>query len=118
VAVLAGLPFGARGVAIAAVMASLLIALPSIMYAGRPIGIGAALVIRAVGPQLVGAICTAALGWWLQTSLLADYSGLVRIILSGGFCSGIYLAIVVGLFRLNEPIRVAGAIVKDLMGRR
>ena len=118
VAVLAGLPFGARGVAIAAVMASLLIALPSIMYAGRPIGIGAALVIRAVGPQFVGAICTAGLGWWLQTSLLADYSGLVRIVLSGGFCASIYLAIVVGLFRLNEPIRVAGAIVKDLIGRR
>src|SRR5450631_523172 len=39
VAVVAGLPFGARGVAIAAVLASLFIALPSIIYAGRPIGI-------------------------------------------------------------------------------
>jgi O-antigen/teichoic acid export membrane protein len=118
VAVLAGLPFGARGVAIAAVVASLLIALPSIIYAGRPIGIGAALVIRAVGPQLVGAIVTAALGWWLQGALLADYSSLVRIILSGGFCASVYLAIVVGLFRLNEPIRVASRVVSDLIGRR
>jgi len=118
VAVLAGLPFGARGVAIAAVMASLLIALPSIIYAGRPIGIGAALVVRAVGPQLIGAISTAAAGWWLQTALLTDYSSFVRIVLSGGFCASIYLAIVVGLFRLNEPIRVASAIVKDLIGRR
>ena len=118
VAVLAGLPFGARGVAIAVVVASLLIALPSIIYAGRPIDIGAALVVRAVGPQLVGAISTAALGWWLQTALLTDYSSFVRIILSGGFCATIYLAIVVGLFRLHEPIRVAGAIVRDLMGRR
>ena len=118
VAVLAGLPFGARGVAIAVVVASLLIALPSIIYAGRPIDIGAALVVRAVGPQLVGAISTAALGWWLQTALLTDYSSFVRIILSGGFCATIYLAIVVGLFRLHEPIRVASAIVRDLMGRR
>jgi PST family polysaccharide transporter len=118
VAVLAGLPFGTSGVAVAVVLASSLIALPSITYAGRPIGIGAPLVIRAVGPQVIGAISAAALGWWLQTMFLGDYSSLVRIFLSGVFCSCIYLAIVVGLFRLTEPIRVAGAIVKDLMGRR
>src|SRR6266478_598625 len=54
VALLGGLPFGAKGVATATVIASLLIAVPSIVYAGRPIGIGAPLVIRAVGPQLIG----------------------------------------------------------------
>ena len=118
VAVLGGLSFGPRGVAIASVVASSLIAVPSIVYAGRPIGIGAALVIRAVGPQLIGAITTAAAGWWLQTTLLADYSSFLRILLSGGFCTCIYLAIVVGLFRSNEPLRVAGRIVQDLMGKR
>jgi O-antigen/teichoic acid export membrane protein len=118
VAVAGGLPFGAKGVATAAVVASLLIAVPSITYAGRPIGIGAALVIRAVGPQLIGAISTAALGWWMQTAFLTDYSSFVRIFMSGAFCMCIYLAIVVGLFRLSEPIRVAGRIVKDLMGKR
>jgi O-antigen/teichoic acid export membrane protein len=118
VAVLAGLPFGTSGVAVAVVLASSLIALPSITYAGRPIGIGTALVIRAVGPQLIGAISTAALGWWLQTAILTDYSSFARVFLSGVFCMCIYLAIVVGLFRLSEPIRVAGRIVKDLMGKR
>ena len=59
-AVLGGLPFGATGVAVAVVMTSLLLAVPSISYAGRPIGVGAALVIRAVGQQLIGAISTAA----------------------------------------------------------
>jgi O-antigen/teichoic acid export membrane protein len=118
VAVLGGLPFGPSGVALAVVLASSLIALPSITYAGRPIGIGAPLVIRAVGPQVIGAIGTAALGWWLQTTFLGDYSSFVRIFLSGVFCTCIYLAIVVGLFRLTEPIRVAGRIAKDLMGKR
>jgi PST family polysaccharide transporter len=118
VAVLGGLPFGPSGVAFAVVLASSLIALPSVTYAGRPIGIGAALVIRAVGPQLIGAISIAALGWWLQTALLNDYSSVVRIFLSGGFCTCIYLAIVVGLFRLSEPITVAAAIVRDLLGKR
>jgi len=118
VAVLGGLPFGAKGVAMAVVMASLLIALPSITYAGRPIGIGAALVIRAVRPQLIAAISAAVGGWWLQTATLTDYSSFVRIFLSGGFCVCIYLAIVVGLFRLSEPIKVAGSIVQDLLRKR
>jgi PST family polysaccharide transporter len=113
VAVLGGLPFGATGVAVAVVMTSLLIAVPSISYAGRPIGIGVALVIRAVGQQLIGAISTAAGGWWLQTTALTHCSGFVRIFLSTGFCISIYLIIVVGLFRLTEPIKVAGAVVQD-----
>src|SRR6202011_4680283 len=71
VAVLGGLPFGAEGVAMAVVMASLLIAVPSITYAGRPIGIGAGLVMRAVGHQLIGGISIAVAGWWLQTTALS-----------------------------------------------
>jgi len=42
----------------------------------------------------------------------------VRICLSGSFSILIYLAIVVGLFRLSEPIRVAGSIVQDLLRKR
>jgi PST family polysaccharide transporter len=118
VAVLGGLPFGARGVAVAVVMASLILAVPSIIYAGRPIGIGAALVIRAVRPQLIGAISVASAGWWLQSTMLGDYSSFVRIFLSGGFCICIYLALVVGLFRLSEPIKVAGSIMQDLLRNR
>ncbi len=95
-----------------------LIALPSVTYAGRPIGIGADVVIRAVGPQLAGAISAAAAGWWLQTALLADYSGFIRIFVSGCFCTCIYLAVVVGLFRCSEPLRVAGTIARDLIGKR
>ncbi|SDS99231.1 lipopolysaccharide biosynthesis protein [Bradyrhizobium canariense] len=118
VAVLAGLPFGANGVAVAVVIASLLLALPSIIYAGRPIGIGAALVMRAVGTQLIGAISVVAGGWWLQTTALTDYSSFARVLLLCGWCTCIYLAIVVGLFRLIEPIKVAGSIARDLLGNR
>jgi len=113
VAVLGGLPFGTTGVAVAVVMTSMLLAVPSISYAGRPIGIGVALVIRAVGQQLIGAISTAAGGWWLQTTALTHCSGFVRIFLLTGFCISIYLIIMVGLFRLTEPIKVAGAVVQD-----
>lgn len=117
VAVLGGLPFGATGVAVAIVITSLLIAVPSISYAGRPIGIGAALVMRAVGQQLIGAIGTVAGGWWLQTTALTHCSTFARMFLSIGFCISIYLIIVVGLFRLTEPIKVAGTIVNDRLWR-
>jgi len=115
VAALAGLPFGATGVASAGVIASALIAVPSIVYAGRPIGIGAALVIRAVGPQTIGAICAAVAGWSLEATALTDCSSIVRILLSTGFCVCVYLIMVVGLFRLTEPIRIAGSIARDLL---
>lgn len=117
-AVLGGLPFGAIGVAVAGVIASILIAMPSITYAGRPIGIGSTLVIRAVGPQLVGAISAAAGGWWLHMTTLADWSSLMRIALSALFCAGVYLAVVVGLFGLTEPLRVARSVVHDRLRSR
>ena len=90
VAVLGGLPFGATGVAVAVVMTSLLLAVPSISYAGRPIGIGAALVIRAVGQQLIGAISTAAGGWWLQTAFSPIVPASSASFWSTGFCISIY----------------------------
>jgi PST family polysaccharide transporter len=96
----------------------MLVALPSVTYAGRPIGIGAALVIRAVGPQLIGAVSASVLGLWMQSELLTHYSGFVRMVISGGFCASIYLAIVVGLFGRSEPIKVAGRVAKDLIWKR
>jgi PST family polysaccharide transporter len=117
VAVLGGLSFGTRGVAIAVVMASLLLAVPSIAYAGRPIGVGAARVFRAVRPQLIGAIGTTAVGWWLQRTALTDFPSFVRILLSASICACTYFIIVVGLFRLTEPIKVASTVLQDQLWR-
>jgi PST family polysaccharide transporter len=108
-----GLPYGTTGVAVAGVIASILIAIPSINYAGRPIGIGSTLVIRAVGPQLIGAISAAAGGWLLQMTGLAHWPSPVRIVSSAALCACIYLIVVVGLFRLTEPLRVARMALHD-----
>jgi O-antigen/teichoic acid export membrane protein len=113
VAVLAGLPFGTTGVAVACVIASVLIAIPSINYAGRPIGLGSALVLQAVGPQMIGAIGAVAAATWLQMTLLAHFSSLVRIALSASVCACIYLAVVVGLFRVTEPMRISRSVLQD-----
>jgi PST family polysaccharide transporter len=117
VAILAGLRFGAEGVAIALVVAGWLIAFPSVSYAGRPLGIGVALVIRAVGGPLLGATIAAAAGWWLQIAFLLNFSNLFRIFLSASLCISIYLLIVVGLLRITEPIRVAGRLAQHFRTR-
>jgi O-antigen/teichoic acid export membrane protein len=111
-AVLAGMPFGPKGVAVACLIEGVLIAFPSISYAGRPIGVGSALAIRAVGRQLIGAIGAAAGGTWLQMTALGHLPVLVRIIVSTCFCACAYLAVVVGVFRLSEPLRVARSVVQ------
>jgi drug/metabolite transporter (DMT)-like permease len=72
-------------VAAAVVMTSLLLAVPSISYAGCPIG-------AARG------------GWWFQTIALTHYSGLVRIFLSTGICVSIYL-IMVACFGIPSRLR-------------
>jgi len=116
-AVLAGLPFGPSGVAIACLIEAVLIAIPSISYAGRPIGVGSAQVIRAVWRQLIGAISAAAGGTWLQMTALDHLPGLARIVVSTSICACIYLGVVVGLFRLSEPLRVARSVVQGRLGK-
>jgi PST family polysaccharide transporter len=117
VAILVGLPYGAEGVTIASVASCWLVAFPSVVYAGRPLGIGAPLVFRAVGPQLLGAVVTVAAGWWLQTVFLTSFSTSARILLSSFLSASIYLLIVVGFFRRTEPLRVAGRLILDFGAR-
>jgi len=120
VAVLAGLPFGPMGVAIAIAVAGALISFPAVGYAGRPVGIDAASAFQSVKRQLIGSILTVIVGWGLQLTVFAHIPSPERMILSAGICALFYLTIVAGLFRLTEPMRVAGRLLQDHlpMGRR
>jgi hypothetical protein len=68
--------------------------------------------MRAVAPQLIGALATAAAGWLLQMTVSSHWPSLLRIVSSAAACTAIYLVIVVGLFGLREPIRVARSVVE------
>jgi O-antigen/teichoic acid export membrane protein len=118
VAALCGLPFGAQGVAVATVVAGFLLSLPAILYAGRPIGIDAALVLRATLPQMIGAFASAAGGWWLGIAMPTDYPSYARIFWLSGFCVCIYFFVVLIVFRLTEPIKIAQSIVRDYLQDR
>lgn len=113
VAVFAGLPFGPIGVASAISIAGALIAFPSVSYAGKLVGIDATSAFRAVKPQLIGSVLTVALGWYFQSTILAGFSSLVRLILSGMFCASVFLFIVVVLFRCTEPIKILFRFAED-----
>jgi len=112
-AILVGLPFGAEGLAIALAVVGWLIAFPCVVYAGRPLGIGAALALRAVRGPLLGATITCATGWWLRAAFLVQFTSLFRLFLLTFLCASIYLFIVVGLLRVIEPIRVASKLAQD-----
>jgi PST family polysaccharide transporter len=114
VAITCGLPFGIKGVAIAIVAASALVAFPSISYAGRPAGIGATLVVRAVWRQLIGSILCAGAGWLLQIGLLQQAASVSRIGASACFSIAVYLVIVVGVLRLIEPLQVVRRLMRRL----
>jgi O-antigen/teichoic acid export membrane protein len=118
VAVVVGLSFGLVGMAVAVSLAGCLIAFPAVSYAGKPVGIDAASAFQTVKRQLVGAILTAVVGWLLQWTFLSDFSSLSRILLSVGFCALFYLSLVVGLFRLTEPIKVASHILSNYLPTR
>src|SRR5439155_14134248 len=77
-ALLVGIRFGITGVVVAYTAYMYLIFLPAVSYAGRPLGIGAAEVIKAAGPQVFGAVTSAAIGFFLRSTVLRDVPGIQR----------------------------------------
>jgi PST family polysaccharide transporter len=117
-ALLAGLPFGTRGVVIAYVICMFILFIPAIAYAGRPLNIGAADVVRVVWRPLVGSLAAAAVGFALRYTLLANTTGLLRISGLTAAYLVVYLGLVVGFFRLRTPIGVSLHLVRDFLPER
>jgi PST family polysaccharide transporter len=109
----AGLPFGLIGVATAYAIATYCLFVPALVYAGQPFGIGAKDVLRAVGPQTVAALVTVAIGLTVQRLFLQDHSELTRFVISVPICVAVYLAVVVGAFRVTRPIHLAHSLLRD-----
>jgi PST family polysaccharide transporter len=113
VALTAGLPFGAMGVAIAYTVAMFCLFVPALVYAGRPIGIGVSDVLSAIGPQMGSAIIAVALGLTMQRLFLREFSELARFIVSIPICVTTYLAMVLGVFRITGPLKLASSLLRD-----
>jgi PST family polysaccharide transporter len=109
----AGLPFGPIGVATTYTIAVFVMAVPALVYAGRPLGIGAKDVLRAVGPQTIAGLAAVAFGWILQRLFLSDFSLIARFFISATLCLAAYLAVVVAVFRVTGPLRLALSALRD-----
>jgi PST family polysaccharide transporter len=117
-AVLCGLPFGQIGVAIALVISAYILFFPGIYYAGKPMEIGVGDVMKVVGPQVVGSLAAATVGFALRYTVLAGCSSVVRSLLLTLVCSVTYFAIVVLFFRVRTPLRIVGSLVHEAVPLR
>ena len=118
VALAAGLPFGPIGVAGAYAIVTFVLAVPALVYAGRPLGIDIKDVLRAVGPQAVAGLVAVALGLIVQNIIFVNFSPLARFFISAHICLAIYLVVMVGLFRVTRPLRLAFSLLRHSMPKR
>lgn len=117
VALFCGLPFGGLGIAAAYAVSSYCLFIPALAYAGKPLGIGAGAVLKAVGPQVGTALGVAAIGFILRYTLLRDISPLPRIMALCALCSILYLAITILGFRMTKPLTVFASLLRARTGR-
>ena len=110
-----GLPFGPIGVAIAYTVAMFGLFIPALVYAGAPLGIGTKEVLAATGPQAASGLIAATLGYMLQQSWLGDFSRLTRFVISMPICLTIYLAAVVGVFRVSGPLMLTFSLLRGVI---
>ena len=117
IALFCGLPFGVKGVVIAYVIVTYLLCVPAIAYAGHPLGIGAADVVKAIRAPFIGTVLMVIAGFALDRTVFANVSGLVRVagvIVAGGI---IYFVVVVMLLRTREPLELAWRTARKFAGR-
>lgn len=112
VALFCGLPFGALGVAAAYTVFTYVLFVPAIAYAGKPLGIGVADVLRTVGPQVAAAVGTAGLGFFVSYTVLQEISPLARLFLLAVLCTAAYLAAMTFVFRVTKPLNIALSLVR------
>ena len=117
-ALAAGLPFGVTGVAIAYTIAMFALFVPSVVYAGRPVGIGARDVLRAVGPQTIAGLVAVAVGFVVQQEFLGGLSQFMRVFASGAVCTAAYLTVVIGIFGVADPLRLVFSVLRDFRTAR
>ncbi len=106
-----GLPFGPIGIAVAYVVSMFLLFVPALVYAGRPLGIGAGDVVRAVWRPLAGALAAAASVSVLRSMIDGSDHAAFRLALLVIAYVLSYLTIVIGILGLRGPIRTARVLI-------
>jgi PST family polysaccharide transporter len=118
VALLCGLQFGVFGVVSALVVSTYVLFVPALVYAGHPFGIRSRDVVLAIGAQFAGALVSAGVGFGFRFWLLTGVWTIERVAVLVLLYVATYLVVVVGLFRVTIPLRVAVSLVKDIVPKQ
>jgi PST family polysaccharide transporter len=117
---IAGLPYGATGVALGRVISIHLLALPGIWYAGRPVGLRVASVIFATWRCYASSFLAGLSTWvFLQNVLPSDASLEVyalRVFTGTSVCMFLYLVFTVALNQGTKPIMDFLGILRESIG--
>jgi PST family polysaccharide transporter len=121
---LVGLHWGPPGIAVAWTASYFLLVVPALSYAGKPIGLGFSPVFATVWK-----FAAASVGAGVATSLIlkaTPYSAtgvtaagaLARILVISFVFSGLYIALIIALYRGLKPIKETIGLVRDLLPAR
>jgi PST family polysaccharide transporter len=121
---LAGLPWGPQGIAVAWTVSFWILTLPSIWYAGRPIGFGAMPVVRAIWRYTLASLAAGVAAYavlahstWLR-ALDGTAGAALRIACVTVVFGAFYLVGVILLHRGLAPLRTMLTLIGELRGRR
>jgi PST family polysaccharide transporter len=113
-----GLPYGPVGIAVAYVVSVLLLFVPALAYAGRPLGIGAAEVICVVWRPLTASVISSGLLFVLRSMIHGTRASVPSTALLVVVYGALYLSIAIGILRLQAPIRTAMSLLRQSVPAR
>jgi PST family polysaccharide transporter len=117
----AGLPFGALGVAVAYSVSSYILIGPALWYAGKPIQLKLSSVLSSIWKYYVSALIAGLLCWFilhkvdLTSNIFKEFNILLRIITSVSLCISIYVFLVVALHQSIKPISQFISVVNEMV---
>ncbi len=120
---LVGIHWGAKGIALAWVVAYWIITLPALWYAGRPIGLGISKVISVTWRYLLASAMAGAVVALIEQaipSLMAAQGSLwalCRALVISALFLALYLGAVVGLHRGCAPLNQVARLLREMASR-
>jgi PST family polysaccharide transporter len=117
-ALVAGLPWGAVGVTVAYVISMYVLFVPSIVYAGKPLGIGARDLIAIIWRPFLGSLVAAAAGFAVDYALPEDWFVLLRIAAVTLAYLAVYAALVVGILSERASLGVTLSATRSFVPAR
>jgi PST family polysaccharide transporter len=105
-ALFVGLPYGPSGVVTTYVVCMFILFIPALVYAGKPLMIGAADVLRHIWRPLTGTALAVVVGFTLRATPLAPANPIGRTVVLASAFALVYLVMVVGVLRLRTPLEI------------